>query len=58
MVTVTGELSSEWDRIHLDRLDAAQLEREAASAGLVPAGRTTIAATDEHVATEVVTFGA
>jgi SAM-dependent methyltransferase len=54
IVTTTGRLSAESDRIHLDRLDAEQLEREAAAAGLHPAGRTRIPATEEHVGTEVV----
>ena len=57
MVTGAGELSSECDRIHLDRLDAAQLEREGMTAELVPAGRTEIPATDDHVGSEVVMFG-
>jgi SAM-dependent methyltransferase len=58
IVTVGGELSAECDQIHLDRLDAAQLEREAATVQLAPAGRTRIPATEEHVGTEVVMFGA
>ena len=57
VVTGAGELSSECDQIHLDRLDAAQLEREGVTAKLVPTGRTEIPATEDHVGTEVVMFG-
>jgi SAM-dependent methyltransferase len=56
IVTTDGRLCAERDRIHLDRLEPAQLEREAAAIGLRPAGRRTIAATEEHVGTQVVIF--
>jgi SAM-dependent methyltransferase len=58
IVTASGQLSAESDRIHLDRLDGDQLEREAATVGLSRSGRTQIAATEEHVGTEVVMLGA
>jgi SAM-dependent methyltransferase len=58
VVTISGQLSAEPDRIHLDRLDAEQLEREAATVGLSTRGRTGIPATEEHVGTEVVMVGA
>jgi SAM-dependent methyltransferase len=44
----------EQDLIALDRLSAAQLEREAVKAGLRPAAARHIAATDEHLGSEVV----
>jgi hypothetical protein len=54
VVTADGTLSSELDRIRLDRLDAGRLEREAAAQALRPAGRARIAQTDDHVGSEVV----
>lgn len=53
-VTADGRLSSERNLIHLDRLEAETLEREAAAAGLRAAGRVAIDATDDYVATTVV----
>jgi SAM-dependent methyltransferase len=54
VVTATGERSSCEDVIHLDKVDAAQVEAEALRAGLRPAGRRLIAPTDEHEGTTVV----
>jgi SAM-dependent methyltransferase len=58
VVTSSGQVSAQIDRIHLDRLDVEQLEREAATAGLSPRGLRQIPATEEHVGTEVVMLGA
>jgi hypothetical protein len=58
VVTDTGELSAEVNLIRLDRLGAAELEREAAAAGLRPAGRRVIPPTREHVGSVVVMLGA
>jgi SAM-dependent methyltransferase len=44
--------------IRLDRLAAGELEREAAAAGLHPAGRRRVEATDEYVGSEVVVLRA
>jgi SAM-dependent methyltransferase len=49
-----GEVSDEVDEVRLHRLDAATVEREAGTAGLRPAGRREIPATDEHVGSTVV----
>lgn len=57
IVTASGQLWAESDQIHLDWLDAEQLEREAATVGLSRSGRTQIAPTEEHVGTEVVMLG-
>ena len=46
------------DRIELDRLSAAELEREAREAGLRPLGVREIEATVDHVASRVVILGA
>jgi hypothetical protein len=58
VVLANGQFSAEEDRIRIDQLDAAQLERDGRQAGLKPAGRALIAATDEHVSTTVVMLGA
>jgi SAM-dependent methyltransferase len=58
VVLANGQFSAEEDRIRIDQLDAAQLERDGRQAGLQPAGRALIAATDEHVSTTVVMLGA
>lgn len=58
IVTARGRLSAERDQIHLDALDAAQLEREAHAAGLRQVGQERIAATEDHVGTAVVMLGA
>ena len=50
----SGEQILERNVIGLDRLSAARLRREGRRAGLQPAGTRTIAATDEHVGSEVV----
>jgi len=54
IVTLDGSLSATRDRIRLDRLNAAQLEREAVTAGLRPAGREQIPATSDYVGSVVV----
>jgi hypothetical protein len=53
-VTADGRLSTERDLIHLDRLVAETLEREAVAVGLRAVDRVSIAATDEYVGTTVV----
>lgn len=53
-VSPEGELSEETDEVALAELSAATLEREAAEAGLRPAGRRLIPATEEHVGSTVV----
>lgn len=57
-VTAGGQLTVEIDRIGLDRLDAATLEREAEAQGLRGTGRIELAPTDEYVGSTVVVFGA
>jgi SAM-dependent methyltransferase len=47
-------LSRERDRIQLDRVDAAAIEREARGVGLEPQPRLYVPATDEHVGSVVV----
>jgi SAM-dependent methyltransferase len=58
VVSAAGELSSEVDRVRLDRLGAEELEREAADAGLRPQERRIIPPTPEHVGSVVVVLGA
>jgi SAM-dependent methyltransferase len=53
-VSPAGELSDAVDEIRLARITAGALEREAAEAGLKPAGRREIPATDAHVGSTVV----
>jgi SAM-dependent methyltransferase len=53
-VSPRGELGEELDRVRLRMLDAGTLEREAERAGLRPAGRRSIPATDAHVGSTVV----
>jgi SAM-dependent methyltransferase len=53
-VSPAGELSEELDEVVLHALDAATLEGEARPAGLHPAGRRTIAPTEDHVGSTVV----
>jgi SAM-dependent methyltransferase len=55
-VSAGGELTVELDEVRLDSVSAETLEREGADAGLRPSGRTQIPATDEYVASVVVTF--
>jgi SAM-dependent methyltransferase len=57
-VTAQGRLSVSHDTIRLDRLEAAQLEREAAEVGLEPAGRARIAETLEYAGSAVVLLSA
>lgn len=54
VVSPAGELNRELNLIRLDRLDPAELEREAAAVGLHPAGREVIPATPEYVGSVVV----
>ncbi|MDX6718614.1 MAG: hypothetical protein QOJ63_868 [Solirubrobacteraceae bacterium] len=49
-----GLRSASEDVIHLDKVDAAQLEREARAAGLWPRAARVIPPTEEHVGTTVV----
>jgi SAM-dependent methyltransferase len=56
-VSPAGELSEELDEVLLQALDAKTLEGEARKAGLRPAGRREIAATDAHVGSTVVLLG-
>jgi SAM-dependent methyltransferase len=58
VVTAGGELTSEEDRIHLDRLEPGQLEDEARAAGLMPRRRHEIAPTREYVGSVVVMLDA
>lgn len=51
-----GNRTAEQDVVRLDRLSARRLEREAETAGLMPAGRTRIPATADHVGSVVVMF--
>jgi SAM-dependent methyltransferase len=54
LVSPGGELSEELYSIHLDAVSADDLEREAASAGLSPAGRRAVAPTPDHVGSTIV----
>ncbi|HEU4905757.1 MAG TPA: class I SAM-dependent methyltransferase [Solirubrobacterales bacterium] len=53
-VSPAGELEEELDEILLALLDALTLEREAAAAGLAPAGRRAVPPTSDHVGSSVV----
>ena len=53
-VTTDGQLTTEQDLIRLDRVDPDTLEAEATAAGLRPASRMEIAATEDYVASTVV----
>jgi len=53
-VSPTGELEEELDEILLALIDAPTLEREAAAAGLTPAGRRAVPPTSDHVGSSVV----
>jgi SAM-dependent methyltransferase len=54
VVTVGGDLTTEEDRIHLDRLDPDGLEAEARAVGLTPGRRAEIAPTRDYVGSVVV----
>jgi SAM-dependent methyltransferase len=54
MITTSGQRTVEYDAVHLTRLTALELEREAAAVGLTPAGRTPIPASDDYVGSSVV----
>jgi SAM-dependent methyltransferase len=54
IVTAAGERSMCDDVIHLDKVDAADVEAEALAAGLRPQARRVIPPTEEHVGTTVV----
>ena len=58
IVTARGTLTGEHDEIRLDRLDSAQLEREATAAGFSALARERIPPTADHVGTAVVIVGA
>jgi SAM-dependent methyltransferase len=53
-----GEVSAEQDVVHLQRVDAAALWREAAGAGFAPEPSRFVAETDEHAGSEVVVLRA
>jgi SAM-dependent methyltransferase len=53
-ISASGSRSVEQDVIRLDRLTGNELESEARAAGLRPAGRAAVAATDDYVGSEVV----
>lgn len=53
-VSPDGDLSDEVDEIGLRCLSATELEREATAAGMKPAGRREIPATDAHIGSTVV----
>jgi SAM-dependent methyltransferase len=57
-VSAGGELTVELDEVALDSVSADTLEGEGADAGLQPSGRVEIPATDDYVASVVVTFRA
>ena len=54
LVSPAGELTDELDVTRLARLSPAQLEEEAATCGLRPAGRRQIASTPDHVGSTAV----
>ena len=54
LVSPAGELSEDVDLLRLAVLTAEQLEDEARAAGLEPAGRREVPATDDHVGSTVV----
>ena len=54
VLTGDGQLSASDDILHLDRVEVAQVEREAAAAGLTPLPARIVPPTDEHVGTTVV----
>jgi SAM-dependent methyltransferase len=56
-VSPSGELSEERNEVRIQTFPAAQLEDEAAAAGLVAVGRREIPATDLHVGSTVVVLG-
>lgn len=53
-IAASGERTACEDVVHLDKLDVARLEAEAAAAGLRPCGARLIDPTDEHEGTTVV----
>jgi SAM-dependent methyltransferase len=57
IITVEGHRSVEENLVRLDRLSAEQLEDEAAAAGLAPANRAHVAATEEYAGSVVVVLG-
>ncbi len=57
LVSPDGELSEEPNRVRITTFPAAQLEAEAAAAGLVPLERLEIGPTDIHVGSTVVVLG-
>ncbi|MDQ3850583.1 MAG: hypothetical protein M3296_08225, partial [Actinomycetota bacterium] len=52
-----GRRSAAGDVVHLDRLDPSTFEREAEAAGLRRRSRRTIAPTEDHIGSTVVTLG-
>ncbi len=58
IVTPQGERTTSGDRIHLDDLTPDELEAEARSVGLRPAGRESVPETRDYVGSTVVLLGA
>ncbi|HEY2636068.1 MAG TPA: class I SAM-dependent methyltransferase [Solirubrobacteraceae bacterium] len=54
IVSARGEVEASDDAVHLDAIDPATLEVEAATAGLVPEPRRRVPETADHVGSEVV----
>jgi SAM-dependent methyltransferase len=57
-ISPRGQRTVEYDIVHLERVTAAQLEREGRAVGLTPAGRKLIPANDDYVGSTVVMLGA
>ncbi len=53
-ISISGERTVEQNAIHLDRLTAEELEREAGDLGLKPAGRDAVPETSDYVGSAVV----
>jgi SAM-dependent methyltransferase len=53
-ITAKGQRTVEYDTVHLERVTAPQLEREALAVGLARAGRRDIPASDDYVGSTVV----
>jgi hypothetical protein len=54
VVSPSGDLAESRHEVRLDVLEPERLEAEAEAAGLVPAGRRQIEATDDHVGSAIV----
>ncbi len=58
VVALSGELTAEQDRLHIDRVAPEMLEREGRAAGLKPASREVIGPTRDYVGSVVVMLDA